>query len=75
MQNPAVIHHQQVTATQQLGQIREMPIDEACAVKFQQAAGGTLRQRSLGNQFWRQEIIEIRQCQRSSIQFAGSTSP
>jgi hypothetical protein len=52
-----------------------LPVGKTRAVEFQQAAGGTLRQRGLGDQFGRQEVIEIRQCQRGSVQFAVSTSP
>jgi hypothetical protein len=75
VQHAAVIHHQQVAAAQKPWQFSKLPVGKASAVEFQQATCGTLRQRGLGDQFGRQEVIEIRQCQRGSIQFAVSTSP
>lgn len=59
MQDPAVIHHQQVATAQPSRQIDKHGIAAAVAVQYQQATGRSLRQGRLGDQLRRQCVIEI----------------
>jgi hypothetical protein len=58
-QHPGVVEHQQVARVQQAGQVGETPVLPARAIDHQQAAGRALRQRELGDQLWRQFVVEI----------------
>ena len=61
LQHPRVVEHEQIAGAQEFRQIDERPIVEAPPghVDDEQAAGRTLVQRLLRDQFGRQVVVEI----------------
>ena len=59
MEHATVVHDQQIARRQKIGKFAEASVILAGATHHQQPAGGSLRQRRLGDAFWRQVVVEF----------------